>query len=39
MLREGGNAIDAYVTAVFLQNVVDFHQVSLFGAMAGLLAR
>jgi gamma-glutamyltranspeptidase/glutathione hydrolase len=36
VLREGGNAIDAYVTAVFLQNVVDYHQVSLFGAMAGL---
>ena len=31
-----GNAIDAFVTAVFLQNVVDYHQVSLFGAMGGL---
>ena len=36
VLREGGNAIDAFVTAVFLQNVVDYHQVSLFGAMGGL---
>ena len=36
VLREGGNAIDAFITAVFLQNVVDYHQVSLFGAMGGL---
>ncbi len=36
VLRDGGNAIDAFITAVFLQNVVDYHQVSLFGAMAGL---
>ena len=36
VLRNGGNAIDAFVTAVFLQNVVDYHQVSLFGAMGGL---
>ena len=36
VLRDGGNAIDAFVTAVFLQNVVDYHQVSLFGAMGGL---
>src|SRR5687767_5356029 len=31
VLREGGNAFDAFITAVFLQNVVDYHQVSLFG--------
>ena len=36
VLRNGGNAVDAFVTAVFLQNVVDYHQVSLFGAMGGL---
>jgi gamma-glutamyltranspeptidase/glutathione hydrolase len=36
VLRDGGNAIDAFITAVFLQNVVDYHQVSLFGAMGGL---
>ena len=36
VLKNGGNAIDAFVTAVFLQNVVDYHQVSLFGAMGGL---
>jgi gamma-glutamyltranspeptidase / glutathione hydrolase len=36
VLRDGGNAADAFITAVFLQNVVDFHQVELFGAMGGL---
>ncbi len=36
VLRGGGNAVDAFITAVFLQNVVDYHQVSLFGAMGGL---
>ncbi|MXW70948.1 MAG: hypothetical protein F4Z74_05795 [Acidobacteria bacterium] len=36
VLRNGGNAIDAFVTIVLLQNVVDYHQVSLFGAMGGL---
>jgi gamma-glutamyltranspeptidase/glutathione hydrolase len=36
VLREGGNAVDAAVTAVFLQQVNDYHQVSLFGAMSGL---
>jgi gamma-glutamyltranspeptidase/glutathione hydrolase len=36
VLREGGNAVDAAITATFLQNVVDYHQVSLFGAMTGL---
>ena len=37
MLLDGGNAFDAFITAVFLQNVVDYHQVSLFGAMGGLI--
>jgi gamma-glutamyltranspeptidase/glutathione hydrolase len=36
VLREGGNAVDAAIAATFLQNVVDYHQVSLFGAMTGL---
>jgi gamma-glutamyltranspeptidase / glutathione hydrolase len=36
VLRRGGNAVDAFITAVFLQHVVDYHQVSHFGAMAGL---
>ena len=36
VLREGGNAVDAAITATFVQNVVDYHQVSLFGAMTGL---
>ena len=36
VLREGGNAADAFITAVFMQHVNDFHQVSLFGAMTGL---
>ena len=36
VLEDGGNAVDAFVTAVFLQHVEDYHQVSLFGAMSGL---
>jgi gamma-glutamyltranspeptidase/glutathione hydrolase len=36
VLREGGNAVDAFVTAVLLQHVEDFHQVSHFGAMSGI---
>ena len=36
VLREGGNAVDAYITAVFTQTVNDYHQVSLFGMLAGL---
>lgn len=36
VLRHGGNAIDAYITAVLMQTVNDYHQVSLFGMMAGL---
>ena len=36
VLEDGGNAADAFVTAVFLQHVEDTHQVSHFGAMSGL---
>jgi gamma-glutamyltranspeptidase / glutathione hydrolase len=36
VLRDGGNAVDAMVTAVFLQHVNDFHQVSHFGAMSAI---
>ena len=36
VLEDGGNAVDAFVTAVFLQHVEDTHQVSHFGAMSGL---
>ncbi len=34
VLKEGGNAVDAMVTAVFVQHVQDFHQVSHFGSMS-----
>lgn len=36
VLREGGNAVDAMITAVFLQHVNDFHQVSHFGTMSAI---
>ena len=36
VLRSGGNAVDAAITAVFMQHVHDYHQVSVFGAMSGL---
>lgn len=36
VLRDGGNAIDAMVTAVFLQHVNDYHQVSHFGTMSAI---
>jgi gamma-glutamyltranspeptidase/glutathione hydrolase len=36
VLRDGGNAVDAMVTAVFLQHVNDIHQVSHFGAMSAI---
>jgi gamma-glutamyltranspeptidase / glutathione hydrolase len=36
VLRDGGNGMDAFITAVFVQQVADYHQVSIFGAMAGL---
>jgi gamma-glutamyltranspeptidase/glutathione hydrolase len=36
VIRDGGNAIDAMVTAVFLQHVNDYHQVSHFGTMSAI---
>jgi gamma-glutamyltranspeptidase / glutathione hydrolase len=36
VLRNGGNAVDAMIAAVFLQHVVDYHQVSHFGIMSGI---
>lgn len=36
VLQEGGNAVDAAITAAFLQHVNDYHQVSIFGAMSAL---
>jgi gamma-glutamyltranspeptidase / glutathione hydrolase len=36
VLRDGGNAVDAAITAVFVQHVNDFHQTSHFGAMSGI---
>jgi gamma-glutamyltranspeptidase / glutathione hydrolase len=36
VLRDGGNAVDAAISATFLQNVIDYHQVQLFGAMTGI---
>ncbi|MFC2164179.1 gamma-glutamyltransferase [Acidobacteriota bacterium] len=36
VLREGGNAIDAMITAVFLQHVNDYHMVSHFGSMSAI---
>lgn len=36
VLREGGNAIDAMITAVFLQHVNDYHIVSHFGSMSAI---
>ena len=34
VLKDGGNAVDAMVTSVFMQHVNDFHQVSHFGSMS-----
>lgn len=36
VLREGGNAVDAMITSVFLQHVTEYNQVMHFGCMAGL---
>jgi gamma-glutamyltranspeptidase/glutathione hydrolase len=36
VLRNGGNAVDAAITSVFLQHVVEYHQVMHFSSMAGL---
>jgi gamma-glutamyltranspeptidase/glutathione hydrolase len=36
VLKDGGNAVDAMITAVFMQHVNDYHQVSHFGAMSAI---
>ena len=36
VLRNGGNAVDAMITAIFLQHVNDYMQVSHFGSMSGI---
>ena len=36
ILRDGGNAVDAMITAVFLQHVEDYYAVSHFGSMSAL---
>lgn len=37
VLREGGNAIDAALTALFVQQVHDYHMVFLCGSMSALV--
>ncbi len=36
VLKDGGNAVDAAITAMFLQEVADYHMVFLFGSMSAL---
>ncbi len=36
VLRNGGNAVDAMITAIFLQHVNDYMQVSHWGSMSGI---
>lgn len=36
VLKDGGNAVDAMVAAVFMQHVNDFHQVSHWGSMSAI---
>ena len=36
VLRDGGNAVDAAITAMFHQEVADYHMVFLFGSMSAL---
>ena len=36
VLERGGNAVDAMITAVVLQHVIDTHQNSHFGTMSGI---
>jgi gamma-glutamyltranspeptidase/glutathione hydrolase len=37
VLENGGNAVDAALTALFVQQVHDYHMVFLFGSMSGLV--
>jgi gamma-glutamyltranspeptidase/glutathione hydrolase len=37
VLRDGGNAFDAFITAVLLQQVTEPHMVSHFGVISGVL--
>ena len=37
VLRQGGNAVDAALTALFVQQVHDYHMVFLFGSMSALV--
>ena len=37
VLRDGGNAIDAFITSVFLQQVTEPHMVSHWGIMSGIV--
>ncbi len=36
VLQDGGNAVDAMITAIFLQHVNDYMQVSHWGSMSGI---
>jgi gamma-glutamyltranspeptidase/glutathione hydrolase len=36
VLKNGGNAVDAAITALFHQEVADYHMVFLFGSMSAL---
>lgn len=36
VLRDGGNAVDAMITSVLHQHVIDTHQNSHFGSMSGI---
>ena len=36
VLKEGGNAVDAALTALFVQEVADYHMVFLYGSMSAL---
>ena len=36
VLKDGGNAVDAAITAMFHQEVADYHMVFLFGSMSAL---
>ncbi len=36
VLKDGGNAVDAALTALFVQEVADYHMVFLYGSMSAL---